>query len=58
MAPTFCTPLTPRMVVAKVAEAEWATVTPIASNDEKTVPPLAVMAERIAELSPGALITR
>jgi hypothetical protein len=30
----------------------------MASKFEKTVPPLAVIAERTAELSPGAVITR
>ncbi len=58
MAPTFCTPLTPRMVAANVLEEEWATMTPMASKFEKTVPPLAAMAERTAVLSPGAVITR
>ena len=58
MAPTCCTPATPRMVAANPLDAEWATITPMASKFEKTVPPLAAIAERTAELSPGAVITR
>lgn len=58
MAPTCWTPLTPRIVAAKPAEAEWATITPMESKLEKTVPPLAATAARTAELSPGAVITR
>jgi len=46
------------MVAANPPDAEWATITPMASKAEKTVPPLAVIAERTAVLSPGAVITR
>lgn len=46
------------MVAANPLDAEWATITPMASKFEKTVPPLASIAERTAELSPGAVITR
>ncbi|MCP9985540.1 hypothetical protein LUX01_01325 [Streptomyces sudanensis] len=31
VAPTCCTPVTPRIAVAKVLDEEWATTTPIAS---------------------------
>ncbi|UVS79553.1 hypothetical protein [Actinokineospora sp. UTMC 2448] len=56
--PTFCTPATARILVAKSVAAEWATTTPMGACAFWTVPPLAVTAWATAPVDPGAVITR
>lgn len=46
------------MVAAKEAEVECATITPIASYEAKTEPPLLATAVRTAVVSPGVVMTR
>src|SRR5882757_2626070 len=58
VAPTFWTPLTVRILVAKSAVVEWTTSTPIASYAAKTEPPLAVTAPATVEVWFGAVITK
>lgn len=56
--PTFCTPVTARILVAKSVAAECAMTTPIGAYEFCTFPPFAVTAWTAPLMSPGAVMTR